>query len=272
VFGAASVEVSGNLADLARRYQCRPTPGGDWQGDLALSRTLLDDTHARLDLQVAAHLGLRLDLSASVNYYGLSARMAAGVDQTLRLAFAFKARRPLRQAFGPYTLADPRVGFAVCGVPLVVSLDVTGGLDLDDQLAGEALEGIQSTGTWGWSGALSAVWSWRGVRVTAPDPVSSHGLTVRPLPENRSTLRGKASIRPWVTLTPRIGLAASLYGECPSRFSLSASVAGPDGAFRAREDAAYRLSAGFALDLPVLGRIWEQAWPLYQWSDAVWSQ
>ncbi|MDR3671727.1 MAG: hypothetical protein P4L36_12835 [Holophaga sp.] len=273
VFGAAWVHVSGKLADLGRRYRCgrsAPGPQWDWQEnlvDLSFSQPLMDDADGRMELQVAVRLGVSLDLSANVNYYGLTAQLGAEVDEALRLAMDYRGERPWRHAFGPYTVAKPEVGFTVCGVPMSVSMELTAGLDLDNQDTGTALQGLRSTGRWGWSAALAASWGWRGIRVNASDPVLSDTLVIQGLPENRSDLNGHASISPWMTISPRLGFASFFYGECPNKLALVTSAGGG----HAQEDVSYQLSAGFKLELPVLGTVWERTWPLYQWSDTVWS-
>ncbi len=278
VFGAAYLNVSGNLAELNRRFRCGPA--SLWDGgldlvDLSLTRHLLDGTYGQLDLQLAAKLSVSVDLSANINFHGLSAEVAAYLDESLRLAAAYRADQPHSDKFGPYNLARTEVGFSVCGVPLAVVLELNAGLDLDDQDTGSELQGVSSTGRWGWSAAFAARWGWRGVEVNAPAPVVTNTLVIRGLPENHARMKGQASIRPWLAITPKLKLAGTLCLESPNTLAAVASVrsavAGDQQITHAQEDVSYELAAGFCLDLPILGKVWERTWPLYTWSDTVWS-
>jgi hypothetical protein len=282
VFSAASVRVSGTLADLGRRYRCGPARPGDqwdWQGDLVdldLTEPLMDDANGKLDVQVTARLSVELSLTADVNYYGMSSELAVYVDEALRLAADYRADQPWSTSFGPVTLADPEVFLVVNDVPMSFRLTVDAGLDLDDHDTGALLEGITSTGRWGWDGSMDASWSWRGIQVNAPDPVATNTLVIQGLPENQSRMDGLASVRPWVRLSPKLGLAGFLYGECPNTLSAATSVrngaSGNQQSTHAQEDASCQLEAGFTLELPVLGQVWERTWPLFTTSATVWSQ
>jgi hypothetical protein len=279
VFGAACIDLSGNLAELRRRFRCGP--GSLWDGgldlvDIAITQPLLDGSYGRLDLQVAARLSVSLDLSATINFYGMSAALAAYLDESVRLAAAYRADQPHSDKFGPYSLAKPEVGFAVCGVPLAFVLELSAGLDLDDQDTGTALQGVSSTGRWGWSGAFAATWGWLGVQVNAPAPVVTDTLVIQGLPENRARMHGQATFRPWLAITPKLKFAGALCAESPNTLAFTGSVrsavtAGQQTA-HAQEDVSYELAAGFCLDLPLLGKVWERTWPLYTWSDTVWSR
>ena len=282
VFGAACVHLSGNLAELRRRYRCGPAQSGPEAAGgvdlvaIAVTEHLLDGGYGKLDLQVAARLGAELALSASINAGGISASLAVHLDESLRLATNFHAGRPWSQKFGPIQLTDPELGFAVYGVPMSLSLDLSAGLDLDDQDTGSALEGLDAEGRWGWSGAFSARWSWHGVEVNAPAPEVIDTLVVRGLPENRSNMNGKASVRPWLTITPKLGFASFLYGECVNTLAIEDSFEdtshGGRAAIHTQEDASYQLQAGFSLEPPVLGKIWERLWPLRTWADTLWAE
>jgi len=269
VFGAAFVHVSGDLGQLSRRGRAQEW---DWQAnlvDLSFTQPLMDNADGKLDLQVAARLSASIDLTADVTFYGLSAQVAADVDETLRLAADVRSSKPSSQTFGPLTLANPEFGFAVDGVPLVFSLEVSAGLDLDNQDTGTALQGVSSAGHWGWSASLAASWGWSGVEVNAPDPVATSSLVFQALPENRNRMKGSTTIRPWLGIKPRIGFSSLLYAECPNRLAVSCTAASATPAVRVREDVSYQLDAGFSLDLPLLGSVWERTWPVYTWSQVL---
>ena len=270
VFGAAFVRVSGDLGHLRRGF------AQEWERqanlvDVAFTQPLMDNAYGKLDVEVAARLSATIDLSASVTFCGLSAQVAVDVDETLRLAADCLSSRPWSQSFGPLILAAPEFGFAVDGVPLVFSLEVSAGLDLDNQDTGTALQGVSSAGHWGWSASLAASWGWRGVQVNAPDPVAASSLVFQGLPENQNQMQGRASIRPWLIIKPRIGFSSLLYAECPNSLALSCTASSAPPSIRAREDVSYQLNAGFSLDLPLLGSVWARAWPVYSWSDTLWS-
>lgn len=272
VFGAACVRVSGSLGELSRSAHSGPSPEWGWAGNLvdaAFSLPLLDDANGRLSLQAAARLNASIDFSAGVTFYGLSARLAADVDETVRLAADCRSARPWSQSFGPFILAAPEFPFTVDGVPLVFCLEVSAGLDLDNRDTGTALQGVRSSGHWGWSSSLAASWGWGGVRVDAPAPAATSSLVFQELPENENRMHGSATVRPWLTVKPRLGLASLLYAECPNRLAVSCTAMNAPPAFRPREDVSYQLEAGFSLDLPVLGSVWTRAWPVYAWSQTL---
>jgi hypothetical protein len=279
VFGAACVQVSGNLAELARRYRCGPAALWDTSltlVDIARAEPLLDDPRGQLALQLAARLSVDLSLSVNANYHGISAGMAAYLDETLRLAVDGHLQLPFSKQFGPLSLARNEVGFAIYGVPLAVSLDLTGGLDVDSQDTGTLLEGISATGRWGWSSNVAATWGWRGIKVNAPAPVPTNTLVIQGLPENASSMTGQGSVRPWLTLIPKLKFASCLFAECPSALAATALVrtsAGPGApAAHAQLDVDYQLKAGIGFELPLFGHVWDRTWPLYTWSDTVWAQ
>ena len=277
VFGAACVNVSGNLTELARRYRCGPARL--WDGsldllDISINQRLLDDPHGRLDLQMAARLSVELSLSVNANDYGVSANLAAYLDEVMRLAAAFRADQPFSAKLGPVPLAQPEVGFAVFGVPMALALDVSTGLDVDNQDTGTLLEGVRVTGRWGWSSAFSATWGWRGVEVNAPAPVLTDTLVIQGLPENAAHMNGQATLRPWLSLTPKLKFASILCAEGPNTLAAVATVrnsASAPPATHAQLDVNYRLAAGFCLELPLLGQVWDRTWPLYTWSDTLWA-
>gem|GEM_PF-1368479 len=282
VFSAASVRVSGSLADLGRRYRRGPARPGDpwaWQGDLVdfdLTEPLMDGASGKLDVQVMAHLGVELSLTADVNDYGMSAELAVYVDEALRLAADYQASQPWTSSFGPVTLADPEVFLVINDVPLSFRVTVDVGLDVDDHGTGTLLEGITSTGRWGWDGSVDASWGWHGIQVNAPDPVATNTVVILGLPENQCRMNGQASVRPWVRFAPKLGLAGFLYGECPYTLSAITSVqnaaSGSQQSTHAQEDISCQLESGYTLELPVLGEVWEHTWPLFTTSATVWSQ
>lgn len=276
VFGAACVRIEGDLAGLARRYRCGPARMWDAGVDLVdlnLTQPLMDDASGKLDLQARAHLRATLSLGANINFHGISAELAAYLDESLRLAAACQVRRPSTRTFGPIPLAGPEVGFAVYGVPVSFALALNAGLDLAGPDAGDLLEGISCTGRWGWSASFAATWGWRGVEVNAPAPVLTNTLSVQGLPENHARLAGPATVRPWLNVTPRVGIASILWGECPNTLAAAGSIrAGADpAALHAQLDVSYQLTPGCSLQLPLLGTVWRRNWPLYAWSDTVWS-
>jgi hypothetical protein len=273
IFGAAQVRLSGNLADLARRYRQRGARAPEATLDLLdtdSTVTLLQGPGGRLDLQVAARVSVTVDLTGSVNYYGITVQQSAFLDETLRLAAEYRADRPWTQQFSPFPMAALEVGFTVGGVPMSFGLDLSAGLDLDDQVTGTALQGFRSRGRWGWRSSFAATWGWRGVDVNAPAPVLTHEVTLEALLEARSDLRGTASLRPWVTLTPKLGFAGSLYGRLPCTVDATWSVR-LDGAEPARAWMGARcvLAAGLSLDLSLLGPVWQHSWPLETWTANV---
>ena len=277
VFGAACIRISGSLAELGRRYRCGPVRSWDAGADLVdidLVRPLMDDADGRLELQLRARLRATLSLGASINYYGLSANLAAYLDESLRLAAAYQARRPCRQSYGPLDLGGLEAGFAVYGVPVSFGMALSAGLDLAGPDAGDLLEGFSAAGRWGWSAAFAASWGWSGVEVNAPAPVLTDTLAVQALPENQVRLAGAATVRPWLSFTPRVGMASLLYGECGNTLAAVGSVrSGAEaGALHAQLDVSYQLTPGFGLELPLLGRVWRQSWPQTVWSETVWSR
>jgi hypothetical protein len=278
VFGAAYVRISGPLADLVRRYRPGTAGLGQWRQDLVdfdITQTLMDSSFGRLDLRAAAHLGVSLALTANVNYYGVSAQVDAELDQRLRLVATYRAGCPWNLSFGPWTLAEPKVGIPVWGVPITVSLPVTVGLAADSDCTGSSVAGLSASGSWGWSASLAATWGWDGVQVDAPAPVSRSSLVFGGLPENRVQVDGRASFSPWMAITPRILIAHLLEGRCSNTLMVVGSVQGDGaahGSDRAQLDADYQLKAGFSVDLPLLGRVWERSWPLYDASRTVWSR
>ena len=278
-FGAAYVHLSGDLADLARRYRpSGPVRAAAWNGherldllDIDRTRTLLDTAWARVDLLLAARLGLSLDLTATISYHGATAALDAQVDEDLRLAVQGRIGQPWSQGFGPWTLAAPSLGFAAGGVPITLALPVTAGVAVAFQGAGEVFEGVRASGGWGWSGALGASWGWHGVRVDSRAPAARSSVVCVALPENRARLEGQGSLRPWLAVTPTLGVAAILTGSCPATLTLAGTCAGDGTGVHARVDAETSLTAGFSLDLPLLGQAWNRSWPVYAWSGMVWS-
>jgi hypothetical protein len=281
VFGAAYVHVSGTPAQLAGRYGGRNAlpldPGNDGTApdlvDLDGTWTLADNAYGRVDLQVKAHLGVAFDLSANLNYHGLSTRIQARVDETVRLAADCRIDQSWNQDLGCITLADPKLVVPVYGIPLSFSLPVTAGMVLESDLHGHALEGLESQGHWAWSEQLDASWGWRGVHVDAQDPVTHSSLQVDALPENSSDLTGKASVRPKVTVAPTFGIAGLLYGASPTTLSAAGALtatgsANPPG-LSPELSARWQLDVGLRLDLPVLGKVWDHDWPVYDWTGIV---
>lgn len=274
VFGAARVQVSGNLADLARRYRCGPA--SLWTGsldllDIATTQHLLDDAHGKLDLQLAARLSVELSLSVNADFYGVSGDLAAYLDETLRLAAAFRADRPFSGKLGPVPLAQPQLGFAVFGVPMALALDLSTGLDVDNQDTGSLLEGLRATGRWGWRSEFAATWGWHGVQVNAPAPVVTDTLVLEALPENVVHFNGQATLRPWLSLTPRLTFGSIFRAEGPNTLAAVASVSNGGGNPHAQLDVTYQLAARFCLELPFLGQVWDRTWPLQAWTGTVWA-
>jgi hypothetical protein len=276
VFGAAYIHISGRLPELVRRYRggaARTLVDLDLV-DFDISQNLIDNDSGRLDLQAAAHLGASLTVSANINYYGVSAAVDAEVDESLRLAALYRAGQPWELSFGPWTLASPRVGLPVYGVPIAFCLPVTVGISVDSSYTGSLVEGIQSSGSWGWSAHLAATWGWSGVQVNAPAPVSRNCLVFQGLPENSVRMDGKASIRPWLAITPKLEIAHLLNGGCENTLLVVGSIQGESaagGSDHAQLDAGYQLKAVCSVDVPLLGKVWERKWPLYDASRTVWS-
>lgn len=264
VFGAAYVSIKG----------LRPgREGVAWDPvlvDFDTTQNLLDGEAGRLDLEAAARVQVELSLTACVNYYGLSAELDAELDESLRLEVRCRAGRPWDLYFGPWTLAEPTLPIPAAGIPITLSLPVTAGLSADSHGTGTAIEGISARGHWGWSARVAASWGWRGVQVNAPAPEVRSSLDCAGLPSNRVRIDGKASIGPWLAVTPHIQIAHLLGGKCANTLSATGSIlGGPD---RAQVDAGYQLKAGCCLELPLLGEVWERSWPLYTWSRTVWSR
>jgi hypothetical protein len=269
VYGAAFIHVRG---------WARPDPGPGEKPLVDLvafdtTQTLFDNANGRLDLQAAAHLDAGLDLSASINWHGLAAELDAHLDESLRLAAEYRADRPWRQDFGSWTLAEPKLGFPVWGVPLSLSLPVTCGLVVDGDYTGKALEGLRSTGHWRWTARMAAKWSWRGVKVDAPPPVSEHTFVVEGLPENHAEMNGRADLRPWVSVAPTFGVADVLFGEFPVVLDLKGALVGrgPGTGIDAQLSARCRLEVGLKIKLPVLGKVWGERWPMYEWTGPIGS-
>jgi hypothetical protein len=267
VYGAAFIHVH-------RRIRPAGGTGGRPLADpvaFDATRTLLDDAQGRLDLQVAARLEVDLDLCATLNWHGLAAELGAHLDPSLRLAIDYRAGRPLREEFGPWTLANPKLGFLVGGIPLSISLPVTCGLTLANETTGKALEGFRCNGHWRWTGRVAARWSWKGVSVEAPPPVAEHSVVLEALPENHAEMGGQAELRPWVELAATFGVADVLFGEFPVTLDLQGTLAGrgPGGGLEARLAAHCRLAVGLNIRLPVLGQVWGQRWPLHEWTGPI---
>jgi hypothetical protein len=273
VFGAACVHVSGNLAEMARGRRRGPGKPAEDTFDL-LDRNatvnLMDGPNGRLDLQVAARLGVDLSLTGSVDFYGVSVQQSTCLDESLRLAASYRAGRPWSQQLGPLSLDSVVVGFTVNGVPLSFELGLAVGLDLDDKATGSALQGVCCTGRWGWSTAFAATWDWwGGFAVNAPQPVTTHDLALAPLPGAWSRLDGAASVRPWLKLTPRLGFGACFNGEIPCTVDATWSVLGVGDTLQTRLDASWAVAAGLDLELPLLGQVWERTWPLDSGSETL---
>lgn len=260
VFGAAFIHVRGAgarpLADLVR---------------FDSTQTLMDNPYGRLDLQASGHLDAGLDLTATLTWHGMAAQLDAHLDETLRLAADYRADRPWRQDFGTWTLADPKLAFPVCGVPMSMSLRVSCGLVVDGDYTGRAFEGLRSTGHWRWTARMASHWSWHGVRVEAPPPVAEHSFVLEGLPENHAEMTGKADVRPWVAVAPTFGVADVLFGEFPLTLNLEGALEGhgPGGGIDAQLRARCQLAVGLKLKVPVLGKLWSEKWPLYEWYGAI---
>jgi hypothetical protein len=276
VYGAAYMHVAGTPAQLAGRCSGRQEALDDGHiPDLVHldgTWTLVDNAYGRVDLQVAARVGPAFDLSANLNFHGLSARLQAGVDETVRLAADCRIDRAWKQDLGSITLANPKLVFSVGGIPLSFTLPVTAGMSLEAELSGHALEGLEARDHWTWSEELAGTWGGRGVRMKASEPVAHHTFQVDALPENRMDVSGKVTLRPRIIAAPTFAIAGLLFGSCPTTLSAAGSLAA-SGPANPRLDPELsvrcQLDLDLGLDVPVLGKVWQHDWPVYDWTQTV---
>jgi hypothetical protein len=176
--------------------------------------------------------------------------------------------RPWHLDFGPWTLADPCVGFALDGIPITLDLPVSAGLAMEAGIYGETRTGVCAEGSWGWTGNLGARWSWRGVQVLAPPPRAQAAVTCRPLDGESLQLKGEGSLKPSLQAAPRLGIAALVFGSCPGTLALEArcTLDPATGNTHFQLDVQAGLEAGLDLDVPLLGNVWSQRWPLRSWT------